>query len=216
MKRAAALLVLLACALPAGATAQQPDEIRIAKKIYDLISPPAIPPIRDHPELMPKARTIITSLWRGYVATWAIRNDRLFLETVRIPTEDNFEESLPESKRWQPVMKNLFGNAAPRVADWYTGNLVIPTGDLVNYVHMGFASTYSSYIVATVVNGQVRQMRDMNEKEFDAFRRAQFAAWKKTPDYADAVKSLGEKDPAKADEFLFLFASGDYVARINP
>ncbi|HUR80941.1 MAG TPA: hypothetical protein VM733_09255 [Thermoanaerobaculia bacterium] len=216
MKRAFALLLMLACALPLRATAQRPDEIRIAGTAYELVSPPDIPMLRDHPERMPKAMTMMTSLWRGYVATWAIRDNRLFLDNVRIPTDKNFEYKAPESKRWQPVMEDLFGNAAPRVADWYTGNLVIPTGEMVKYVHMGFASTYSSYVVATVVKGEVRQQRDMNAKEFDAFRRTQFAAWKKTPEYAKALEELNEPDVAKAEEFLFLYASGQYVARVTP
>jgi hypothetical protein len=214
MKRVAALVLLLACAQPLGATGQAPDKILIGGKTYPLISPPVIAVLRDHPERMPKAQVVSSGLWRGYIATWAIRDNRLFLEDVRIPTDAAYDA--PESKQWQSVMKNLFGNAAPRVADWHTGNLVIPTGDIVKYVHMGFASTYSSYVVATVVKGEVRQQRDMNEKEFEAFRRTQFAVWKNTPDYAKALQELGEKDRAKADEFLFLFASGEYVARITP
>ena len=58
-----------------------------------------------------------------------------------------------ESEASKSVLKALFGDDASRVATWFTGHLIVPTGEIVNYVHMGYGSTYSSYIVVTVVPG---------------------------------------------------------------
>lgn len=54
----------------------------------------------------------------------------------------------------------------------------------------------------------------MNGKQFDAFRRARFAKFRKTKDYAYARGETGEQDDKKADEFLFEFAAEAYLSMI--
>jgi len=34
---------------------------------------------------------------------------------------------------------------SPLFADWYSGEIVIPRGKLLNYVHAGFESVYDGY-----------------------------------------------------------------------
>ena len=210
MKRLVLLLLSFAVAASLGATAQAPDVLKIGGKTYSLHSNPLRPIADQIQDRFPKPEVVSSGLWRGYIATFAVRDGSLYLEDVRVPTTS--------SKQYRSVMKELFDDPAPRVAAWYTGNLIVPTGELVEYVHMGYASTYSSYVVVTVVKGVVREQREMNAEDFGHFRRAQYAAWKKTPDYAkELAEAKSGPDPMTdemAEEFIFQFASEEYLSRV--
>ena len=109
--------------------------------------------------------------------------------------------------------------SAPRVATWFTGHLIVPTGEMVHYVHMGYGSMHSSYIVLTIIKGEVAKQREMSLEEFKKFRHAQYEAFKKTPEYARALASVkGDKSEPTPDElterFLFHYTSEEYLSRI--
>src|SRR6266508_3100092 len=125
MKRTALLLLSVAVALPLWATAQAPDILKIDGKTYNIHTNPLEPYLLANPGRMPPAEVSSTGLWRGYIAKWLLREDRLFLDDVRVPTK---------SEAFKSVLKALFGNSAPRVAAWFTGHLVVPTGEIVKYV----------------------------------------------------------------------------------
>jgi hypothetical protein len=124
----------------------------------------------------------------------------------------------PEEKRFRSAMEHIFRNNEPKVATWFTGHLIIPTGEIVEYVHMGYGSRYSSYMIATIVKGAVRNVRDMNGEQFDAFRRSQFEAFKKTPEYSEHRNRVKKRDEAMPDDeveqFLFEVHSEEYTSRI--
>ena len=83
---------------------------------------------------------------------------------------------------------------------------------------MGYASTYASYLVITVVDGAAKSQRAMAAVDFEAFRRRQFARFKKTPEYAEEIARLQEHEEPRLEkefeEFLFEAATGVYVTRI--
>lgn len=211
MKRTLLFLLAMAAALPAWATAQAPEVLKFEGNTYSINTNPLEPWLAAHPRALPKSEVISSGLWRGYIGTWAIRDGTLFLEDVRILTSDDRDRS---------VMKEMFPGGAPQPAAWFTGNLIVPTGKLVKYVHMGYGSTYASYMIATVSKGTVRQIRTMNANEFEAFRRAQFEAFKKTPEYRKHLETVRKGESKTSDDFdeqfLFQFASEEYLSRIFP
>jgi hypothetical protein len=74
-----------------------------------------------------------TALWRGYAGTWDIVNDRLYLVGLQGTLKDGSEATL----------ETVFPGYPERVfAHWYSGTLRIPDGEQLEYVHMGYASTY--------------------------------------------------------------------------
>lgn len=74
-----------------------------------------------------------TALWRGYVGTWEIANDHLYLVGLSGDLEDGSVANLA----------TVFPDYPDRVfAHWYSGTIRIPEGKLIEYVHMGFASRY--------------------------------------------------------------------------
>lgn len=81
----------------------------------------------------PKFGRLCTALWRGYVGSWEIENDRLYIIALQGTVEDGSEATL----------ETVFPAAVERVfAHWFSGEIRIPQGALLDYVHMGYSSTY--------------------------------------------------------------------------
>jgi hypothetical protein len=88
-----------------------------------------------------------SALWRGYVGLWEIIDSRLYLVELNGTLLDG---KTPAS------LESLFPGFPDRVfAHWYTGQLRVPTGKLLQYVHGGYASTYESDVLIEVSKGVV-------------------------------------------------------------
>ena len=87
-----------------------------------------------------------TALWRGYVGTWEIVDNRLYLIKLSGEFVDGSQVSL----------EAIFPGYPDRVfAHWYSGVLRIPQGGLLKYVHMGFGSKYESDLILNIDKGYV-------------------------------------------------------------
>ncbi len=72
-------------------------------------------------------------LLRGYIGTWEIKKNRLYLIGI--------EAKYVNEKK--VTLNSLFPGYPYRVfAHWFNGELRIPHGKLIQYVHGGFASKY--------------------------------------------------------------------------
>ena len=90
-----------------------------------------------------------SACWRGYQGIWAIESDRLYLVKLQGGSVTNagwVERSLAD----------LFPEYPDGVfAHWYTGELRCSKGQLLNYVHGGYASQYEQDLFIEVVRGVV-------------------------------------------------------------
>jgi hypothetical protein len=106
-------------------------------------------PLSDYFVLMgisPDFQDISTACWRCYVGEWEITLDRLYLIGIRATYKDGTEVTLG----------SLFPGYDSRVfAHWYSGVLSIPQGNLVKYVHMGYASVYERDLLISVEQGVI-------------------------------------------------------------
>ena len=97
-----------------------------------------------------------SACWRGYQGTWAIESDRLYLVKLQggsVTNEGWVERSLAD----------LFPQYPDGVfAHWYTGELRCSKGQLLNYVHGGYASQYEQDLFIDVVRGVVVSKRPTN------------------------------------------------------
>lgn len=184
MKKIALLVVLLATVLThVWATAQFPDILIYEGKQYDLLTNPLEPFFEEHPDLRPTWTS--TALWRGYVATFEIKDNQLVVKDVVIPDYDKGDSS---------IFKVLFPNQEKVVITWLTGILTLPIGDMVEYVHMGYGSTYNKYKLMYIQEGNLVQEQDFTLDEYHQYRASQFAEFKKTEQYTQAVKELKESE----------------------
>ncbi len=102
-----------------------------------------------------------TACWREYIGTWEIKDNAFYLVHI----EGRYKVSAD----------------APIFADWFTGTLRVPQGELLTYVHMGYGSVYEREIHIKIEHGIVTQSqtidnrnKDMNESEL---------TWKNLPGF---------------------------------
>lgn len=96
-----------------------------------------------------------TGCWRGYVGTWEIVGDRLYL--VKFWGHVQGESGLK-----QVGLADIFTGYPDGVfAHWFTGELRCPLGERLRYVHSGFASKYERELFITVRRGVVMFEREV-------------------------------------------------------
>jgi hypothetical protein len=126
-------------------TAQRPETIFIDGKAHLLLTLPLERRFKRR-HRRPPFRAPTTACWRGYIGTWAIENSRLYL----IKLEGNLCNGTRAN------LRTVFPDASgPVFADWFTGELRIPVGEMVRYVHMGFGSVFAAELMITVERGVV-------------------------------------------------------------
>lgn len=87
-----------------------------------------------------------TALWRGYVGTWEILNDRLYLVGLSGTLEGGADATLA----------SVFPDFPDRVfAHWYSGTIRIPQGKQLQYVHMGYGSSFERDLMLDVERGVI-------------------------------------------------------------
>ena len=197
-----ALSAFVLVATHSMATVQVPDVMIIDGRIERLDTNPLAPYLLAHPNALPRPDDPEAENWRGYVATWELRDGKLFLRKIDVAFR-NPKASLNEDARIiKNVIHRIFPEAKDLVAAWYSGALVIPMGKLISYVHMGYGSTYERYTIVTVTRGVVSRRLDLSAEDFAKHREAQFQAFKRTSDYATRFKEAKSYDPSYSDEFV--------------
>jgi len=197
-------------------TAQMPDKLIFKGKKYALHSNPLEEYFERFPEKRPEGGIISTALWRGYVATFKIQNNKLVLHDLEIEKAKNDDKG-DRSYYWVSVIDQYFPKEE-RILDYYSGLLILPHGKLVNYVHMGYASTYENYILLKVLEGNLIESDDLTSREYEEFRVNQFDAFKKTDKYKTMFRELVEQHGKEDESFIhmFLFDFGiEYMSVIH-
>ncbi len=92
-----------------------------------------------------------TALWRGYIGTWEVLGDRLYLVAIH---------KLVLNGPGTNFLETVFPGYPDRVfAHWYTGTLRVPQGKILKYVHMGYQSTFESDMLIDVERGVIGDVR---------------------------------------------------------
>lgn len=85
-----------------------------------------------------------TACWRGYQGTWEIRDGRFYLVDLR------------------GCVRLREGDAI--LADWFSGVLRVPKGEMLQYVHMGFGSVYEQEVHIKIESGVVVASRVIDNR----------------------------------------------------
>ena len=73
-----------------------------------------------------------TALVRGYIGRWEIKNNKLILVSLLGFIENNKQVDL----------NYLFPNQTEVFASWYSGDIRIPEGELLERINVGYASIF--------------------------------------------------------------------------
>lgn len=196
------VLVALGAASKALATAQEPDKIMYEGKEYELLINPMEPYFQKYPDKRPKGGMISTALWRRYVGTFEFKDKNLLLEDIQIATRTD------DGEGWKSVKNELVARDKALAIDWFNGILVLPDGEVARYVHMGYASSYSRYILLEVRGGKLTGERRLDQDQYEQFREKQFQAYRKTEEYKKSIAELAKNGNSR--EFIDAFLR-DYV-----
>lgn len=215
-------IIVFLSSLKIFATAQIPDLLIYKGETLSLFTNPLesfYNKENPRPYSFGMTKCINTACWRGYVATWEIKNDRLYLLEIKdccywgfykitdevvsnlegiIPSEvlkkinlikgddHNFQKKLKKAlgrrnyKKYAKIitncarhktkanLKKIFGKYYKNgkvEAFWFTGDLKIPKGKQIEYVHMGYMSTYEKELNLSIENGVLVGTVEYSNKE---------------------------------------------------
>jgi hypothetical protein len=174
-----ALLAAMMVTAGAWATAQTPDVVILNGREYMAFTNPLEAYLVLHPELRPRTNIVSTGCWRGYVATFELDYERLLLTRVDV---DRRETSVGDDE-YENVLSEVFPGKRRVFADWYTGYIVLPMGEQVEYVHLDYARSYERYTLLKIERGVMTERFRMDLEAFAEWRRSQFEAWQATEEY---------------------------------
>ena len=84
-----------------------------------------------------------TALVRGYIGTWEIKSKKLYLISLLGFVDNNEKVDL----------NYLFPNKTEAFASWYSGDIRIPEGELLNKINLGYASVFEKEQILTFKEG---------------------------------------------------------------
>jgi hypothetical protein len=88
-----------------------------------------------------------TACWRGYIGTWEIKDGKFYLVDL--------------VGRYEMVEEQ------PMHADWFSGVIRIPRGEILQYVHMGFGSVYEEELHVQIEKGMVVESSTIDNRGKD-------------------------------------------------
>lgn len=145
----------------AYATAQIPDRVRYAGKEYLLYTEPLEQRYTDgklkRPLMVPRPFSGSSAMNRGYLATWEIRNGKLYLADIDA-WSCRYDVEQHELGCRHVSLEDIVGpevNDSTRFAGWFSGELRVPQGKLLLYVHNSYLSVYERDIMFRVKAGIV-------------------------------------------------------------
>ncbi|MCK5814175.1 MAG: hypothetical protein KAH03_07940 [Cocleimonas sp.] len=157
----------------ASATAQYPDILIYKGKTISIFTNP-LELYFDKNHAKPKifSKTQCTAIWRGYIATWEIKNNTLYLSSLT-------DGSCGEDPSIIPLNAIFKEKKTPIKASWFSGVIRVPFGKRIQYVHMGYNSVYEKELYLTIKKGNIlkielQERNKITEKEFE-----QLEDWKK-------------------------------------
>jgi len=102
----------------------------------------------DHP---PKLLAENTACWRGYYGNWKIKDDKLFLTGL-----DANIATVDDDVTWEVVgLDYFFPNKKMVLADWFTGEIRVPMGELLSYGYASYFNIYEKDLIIDIEKGVV-------------------------------------------------------------
>jgi len=136
----------------------------------------------------------MSSLTRGYVATFEIKNNELFLKDIQAY---DYSQKVDGIRKMKSVLAEFLAGKPEMKITWFTGVLMIPEGKRVEYVHQGYLSTYEKYLFIEIKEGNfVRELR-MPLKKYSEF----IEKYKETFEYHEAICGCDKPDSTSNKTF---------------
>jgi hypothetical protein len=137
-----------------------------------------------------------TACWRGYLGAWEVTDDKLFLKEIsgvadvtnlmkykagefqlkkllmqgEITSKQhgNLLEKLREevTEHKEIDIQFLYQTNAPVFADWFTGVIRVPMGEMLEYVHMDYYSVFEEDMFLEFIKGILIKTQVVNNERY--------------------------------------------------
>jgi hypothetical protein len=135
-------------------TAQIQDNIIYKSVPHSMASEPLGPYLKQM-ELKHDLVALSTACWRGYTSSWLIENEKLYLTDFKGRSKSQGEVD----------MNYLFPGQTKVFANWFKGEIRLPQGPMLEYVHMGYGSVYLEDLFIKIEKGIVVGERMVDNSE---------------------------------------------------
>lgn len=149
--------------------------------------------------------SVSSACWRGYIAYFEIKNDLLYLNDIIVHTVSLENIGRPEDKDIS-IYSKLFDSQKSFFCNFYSGILIIPTGECIKEIYSGYDSMYENYLIIKIRNGQVIQKKEFKYNEFEDRKSEAFKRYKLSEKY--------KTDFSEAKEIFTVIISAEELDKI--
>ena len=175
MKRVLLFIQYLILAITVNATGQDGDIIYIDGTRWELLGRPICVDsllYHDLRAVLPSERSILTSNWDGFTAYWSIKQNVLYLDSIRTvhfdsDTKDYMGSCIPAATLFRVFKKHVAGDCI--VGSWLTKNIRVAKGKVINYQHIGFERNYEDEQIISIDKGVVTGKKVYHNYVIDGF-----------------------------------------------
>lgn len=207
------ILLLICINFILCATEQESDYIKIDDIEHKLFTNPLYE-LLQFKDFHNKYITVINSIkdfsvssacWRGYIAYFEIKNDLLYLNDIIVHTVSLENIGRPEDRDIS-IYSKLFDSQKSFFCNFYSGILIIPTGECIKEIYSGYDSMYENYLIIKIRNGQVIQKKEFKYNEFEDRKSEAFKRYKLSEKY--------KTDFSEAKEIFTVIISAEELDKI--
>ena len=136
------------------------------------------------PDKFPKKGIRSSALQRGYIATFEIKDNQLYIKDIEVDVfydkmknkEMTLKEGRPKNikdiynREWKrvSVFNDVFPNQELVKVDWFSGRLVLSYGKVVT---RSFTPTFENYIFLEIENGNLKSEEHLTNEEYENLRK---------------------------------------------
>ena len=217
MKKTLSCIFAMTLTLSSFATEQAPNVIYIDGEARMLLTEPMRGDTALYSQMMeslPKDRAILSINWDGYTSFWSIKQESLYLDSIRVRYHDDIEhwryECLNENKM-QSLFKG-YSREKGALAKWFTGTLRVAHGNSIRYLQLVDGRNYEYETLLTIEKGQLAERKDYHNKVIEGYSFDYDDLKNKNLNLGDIMAMLQlhpEKYPELAHVDLILFTFKD-------
>ena len=175
MKRCLLFIQYLILAIAVNATGQDGDIIYIDGTRWELLGRPICADsllYHDLKTVLPTERSISTANWDGFTAYWSIKQDVLYLDSIRSEhydsdTKEFMGSRIPSATLFRVFRKHVTGDCI--VGSWLTRDIRVAKGKVIYYQHYGFERNYEDEQIISIDKGKVTVKKAYHNYIIDGF-----------------------------------------------
>lgn len=148
-----------------------------------------------NPGKRPIRGLVSTALWRGYIATYEIKDNELYVKEINIEVFNTATADSYDTK-WIDVVAEVFPDTNERKATWMSELLVLRHRELTNDGEIDYESIPKNYTLLVFENGKLKKEMQMKRDAYEKYHEKQFQLYKTTEKY-EIFKSNFQKGENK-------------------